>query len=552
MKFKFWFIRIGCVLVFGVLIANLYIIQVSKGQYYTKQAQAQDAASGELEAQRGVIYMTDKNGNNIPAVLNKDYSIIYAVPKEIEKPMESALAIAPLVNVSSETLEKSFNKQNDLYELIKEKASDQEVEQVRALNIKGIYVKSESFRFYPFGTMASHVFGFVSSGQDDKVAGRYGLELQFDKQLRGVNGMVSGDSVHGPQKGEDIYTTLDRNVQAEAENIIKNLMKEWNADSASAIVQDPYTGKILAMANLPDFDPNNYAQSDISSFLNSSIQSVYEPGSVFKVITMAAGIDAGKITPNTTYYDSGYLKLNGMTVWNWDHKAHGTLTMTNVIEQSLNTGAAFAQRTMGNDIFTSYVKKFGFGSLTGIELPGEVKGSIRNIENSKEAINYATASYGQGISVTPIRLISAESAIANGGLLLKPLILQNEETQVVQRVMSQETSQKVVNMMVSAVDKNILAAIPQYNIAGKTGTAFIPKLGGGGYNTDKFINTFIGFAPASHPRFIILIKLVNPSHAPLAGQTVVPAFKNFAQYLLNYYEIGPDRVASSTASSSTR
>ncbi len=545
MKFKFWFIRIGFVLVFGGLIANLYVIQVSKGQFYTQQAQAQDQASGALDAKRGAIYMTDKNGTDIPGVLNKEYPLIYAVPKEIEKPLETALAVAPLVGVPNETLEKSFNKRNDLYELIKEKASQEEVDKIRALGIKGLYVKNETFRFYPFKDMAAHVFGFVSSGQDDLFAGRYGLELQFDKELRGVDGVSKGDSVQGPQAGKDMYTTLDRTIQAEAEKIIKDLMKTWSAESASVIVQDPYTGKILALANVPNFDPNDYAKFSVGNFLNNSIQSLYEPGSVFKMVTMAAGIDSGKITPDTTYHDTGSLTVNGRTIKNWDGKAHGTLTMTNVIEQSLNTGTAFAERTMGNEIFRTYVKNFGFGELTSIQLPGEVKGNIRNIENTKEEINYVTASYGQGISVTPLRMITAASAIANGGLLLKPLILKDEQTQVVRRVISEDTARKVMNMMVSAVDKNILAAIPQYNVAGKTGTAFIPDFGHNRYS-DQVINTYIGSAPASHPKFVILIKLVKPHNAPLAGQTVVPAFKSLAQFLLNYYEIGPDRVASTT------
>ncbi|MFA7201521.1 MAG: penicillin-binding protein 2 [Candidatus Paceibacterota bacterium] len=547
MKFKFWFIRIGFVLIFGVLVANLYVIQVSQGQFYTQKAQAQDQASGALEARRGTIYMTDKNGTDISSVLNKEYPLIYAVPKEIEKPLETALAVAPLVGISNETLEKSLSKKNDLYELIKEKATQNEVDQVRALGIKGLYVKNETFRFYPSKDMAAHVFGFVSSGQDDIMAGRYGLELQFDKELRGIDGIVTGDTTQGPQRGKDIYTTLDRNIQAEAEKIIKDLIKTWTAESASVIVQDPYSGKILAMANMPTFDPNEYAKFNVGSFLNNSIQSLYEPGSVFKMITMAAGIDSGKITPQTTYRDTGSLTVNGRTIRNWDGKAHGTLTMTNVIEQSLNTGTAFAQRTMGNEIFRTYVRDFGFGEITGIQLPGEVKGNIRNIENTKEEINYVTASYGQGISVTPIRMISAASAIANGGLLLKPLILKDDETQVVRRVISEDTSRKVMDMMVSAVDKNILAAIPQYNVAGKTGTAFIPDFGRNGY-TEQVINTYIGSAPASHPQFVILIKLVKPRNAPLAGQTVVPAFKALAQFILNYYEIGPDRITPNASS----
>lgn len=538
-KIKFWIIRIACVIIFGGLIAHLYVIQINKGQYYTQQAFAQDEAAGILRARRGTIYMTDKNGTHVPVVLNKDYSIIYAVPTEIEDPLGSAHAIAPIVNASSQRLEKSFTKPNDLYELIKEKATDQEVEQIRQLDIKGIYIKNQTFRFYPFGEMASHLLGFVSSASDGTVAGRYGLELEFDTLLRGVDGSVSEKSTHAPQQGQDIYLTIDRAIQAEGEKIIAELMHEWHADSASVIVQDPQSGKILAMANLPGFDPNNYSKYPIGNFLNPSVESLYEPGSVFKIITMSAGIDAGKITPNTTYVDKGYVKFGPWTIKNWDGKAHGTQTMTNVIEQSLNTGTVFAQQTMGRDIFRSYVQKFGFGELTNIQLPGEVKGNIKNIETSQKDVDYATASYGQGISVTPIRLITAVSAIANGGLLLKPLILNNEPTEVVRRVISEDTARKVVDMMVSAVDKNVLASIPQYTVAGKTGTAFIPK---NGAYTSNVINTYVGFAPAHHPKFTILIKLVNPANAPLAGQTVVPAFKKLAQFLLNYYEVAPDRL----------
>ena len=295
------------------------------------------------------------------------------------------------------------------------------------------------------------------------------------------------------------------------------------------------------MANLPAFDPNTYGSYPISSFLNQSVQSVYEPGSVFKIITMSAGFDSGKLTPETTYEDPGYVILNGKKLQNWDLKAHGLQTMRQVIEKSLNTGTVFAERRIGHDTFRDYVRAFGFGEKTGIRLPGEVDGSLHNI-SKREDVNYATASYGQGISVTPIQMISAASAIANKGLLMRPLIRADEAQEVIRRVMSEETAREMTGVLVGSVDVNVLAHIPQYEVAGKTGTAFVPDFTRGGY-TDQVINTFIGYAPASDPKFTILIKLVKPKNAPLAGQTVVPAFKKLTEYLLNYYQIAPDRIA---------
>ena len=265
----------------------------------------------------------------------------------------------------------------------------------------------------------------------------------------------------------------------------------------------------------------------------------YEPGSVFKVLTMSAGIDSGAITPNTTYYDSGSVTINGRTIKNWDLKAHGTQTMTNVIEKSLNTGAVFAEEQMGHDVFTSYIKKFGFGQKTGVTLPGELNGDIRNLSGGRD-INYATAAFGQGVAVTPLQMITAFSAVANGGVLMKPIITKDQQPEMVRRVISTKTASKVVDMMVSAVDKNILAHVPQYSVAGKTGTAYIPDFTNGGY-TDNVNNTFIGFAPASHPRFVVLVRLNDPADAPLAGHTVVPAFKQMTEFLLNYYAVAPDR-----------
>lgn len=531
--------------VYLALIFYFYNLQIQRGSYYLGKAQAQQEATGAFQAPRGAIYFTDKNNTLVPAALDKDYPMVYAVPKEIQGSGQSAQAVAekisPIVGITVDQLQKRLNRPADLYELLISKASDEQISEIEKLNLKGIYIGSHLLRFYPFGGVASHFLGFVDF-TDATEKGRYGVELYFDDSLSGKNGGIENGKVVELEPGKNLFLTIDQNIQNEAERIVKNLINQYNAEAGSAIVEDPQTGKILAMAAFPNFDPNNYSQFNIANFLNPLVQNVYEPGSVFKLITMSAGIDAGKITPDTTYTDTGFFTANGKTIKNWDLKAHGLRTMTGVIEQSINTGAVFAQRQTGPDIFYNYLVKFGFNRLTNIALPGEVKGSLNNLKspNGKD-IDFATAAYGQGVAVTPIELISAVSTIANGGNLMKPIIVKDDKPEVVRKVISQDTAKKVTQMMVSAVQKNVIADIPNYLIAGKTGTAFVPNFGGKGY-TDQVINTYAGFAPASNPKFAIIIRLDKPAGSPLAGQTVVPAFRELTQFLLNYYNVAPDRL----------
>lgn len=534
---------------YSVLFFNLYGVQIKKGDYYLNRSEFQQLAAGVLEAERGNIYFVDKNDNLIPAALNKDYAIVYAVPKEIQNNASGSEALirnrveklSAALNLPLEETEKKLTKADDLYELLVQKVTPDQIQKIKGSDIKGVYVKNRPLRFYPFDSLAAHVLGFISPTEGNEFLGRYGLERQFNSFLRGKQGEVKQGNLIKPEKGKDIVLTIDRNIQAQAEEILSKLIKERGAAGGTIIVQDPKTGRILAMGNFPNFDPNNYSSSDIKNYLNPAVEAVYEPGSVFKVITMAAGIDSGKISPETTYLDTGSVTLDGKTIKNWDLKAHGIQTMTGVIEQSINTGAVFAQRKIGQDIFYNYLIKFGFNEPTGAALPGEVKGNINNLKSNKD-IDFATASFGQGVAVTPLQLTKAISAIANNGILMKPIILKDEKPQVVRQAISSETAKKVVEMMISAVKKNELAVIKNYSVAGKTGTAFIPNFGGKGYS-DELINTYVGFAPARDPKFTILIKLERPEGAPLAGQTVVPAFRELAQFVLNYYNIAPDELA---------
>lgn len=545
-------------LIYSVLLFHLYDLQLVKGGYYLARSGAESLSREYLNANRGAIYFTGKSGSLLPAALNKDFPIIYADPREIDDVSEAANALAPLLSArggsafggkkSVEALKALFSKKNDSYEVLVKKADPALASEVSDLKIKGVYVDTEADRFYPLAALASHVLGFVGpTAQSALDAGHYGLEEFYNKDLSGERGSVSESKIKKPVPGKDIVTTLDPNVQIEAERILENLIKTYKAQGGSVIVEDPHTGRIFAMGSYPDFDPNQYSEFPVSSFLNPNVQQIYEPGSVFKAITMAAGIDAGKITPDTTYYDTGTLTINGRTISNYDLKKHGPYgkaTMTNVIEHSINTGAVFAERQIGREIFTTYLKAFGFSEKTGLDLPGELKGDLRRLNPKERDVAFATASYGQGVAVTPIELITAMAALANGGNLMRPYLNVDLEPHVIRRVVSEQTAQQVTRMMISAVDKAEVAKINGFTIAGKTGTAYVPDFKKGGY-TDNVINTYVGFGPASDPKFIALIKLNEPQGAPVAGLSVVPAFRELAQFILNYYNVPPDRLGSS-------
>ncbi len=532
-------------LLYSLLAFRMYDLQLRQGDRYKVRAASLHQLAGVLNPKRGSIYFTDKDGGRIPVAINKEYPSIYAVPKEIEDPQETARVLAPQIGKSEAELLALLSKSKDPYEPLVKKAAPEQIAFLEKNKLKGIYKRDESARFYPLGSTAAHLLGFISVDDENPfgiTTGRYGLESYYNGRLTGQAGASDGDRLIAPENGGDTYLTIDRNIQIQSEKILSQLIAERGAVGGIAMVMDPKTGKILAMVSKPDFDPNEYSKSDIKTFLNPAVQSVYEPGSIFKVITMSAGIDSGKITPETTFVDPGSLTLNGKTIKNWDLKAHGRVTMTNVIEKSINTGAAFAERTMGNDVFYNYLVKFGLKKPTEIDLPGEITGSLKPLEFDQRDINFATASFGQGISVTPIRLITALAAIANHGVMMKPYVNAESKPQEIGRIISEDSSRKVVGMMVSAVDKAQIARIPGYNVAGKTGTGLIPNFSTGGY-TEEVINTYIGWAPAYDPQFVILVRLDKPAGAPLAGLTVVPAFRDLAQFILNYYAIPPDNIA---------
>ncbi len=532
MKTRFFILFSFFSILFILLGWKLYALQIDKGALYSEKAAARDELADRQILRRGQILFTDRNGGSIPVALNKEFPHIVAVPKAMKDAVGAARALAPLVGIDEKRLITAFSATSSQYYSLVDKASSETVDAVKALGIPGIEIRDSQYRYYPFESLAAQLLGFVGK-TDEKPdpVGLYGLEKLDDIKLA---------------SGEDVRLTIDRNLQAEAEQTLSKLITEHKASGGTILIEEPKTGKILAMASAPSFDPNEYGKYEFKTFMNPAVQAVYEPGSVFKPLTMSAGIDSGTFTPDTTYIDTGSVTLNGKKITNWDRKAHGKITMTGIIEDSVNTGAIWAEQKMGRTIFRNFLKTIGFGAPTNIDLPDEVNGSINNLERKNaQDIDYATASYGQGTSVTPVQLISAFSAIANGGLLMRPYVHANSAPYVVRRVMSADTAQKVTKMMEVAVIKNVLADIPQYRVAGKTGTAFIPEKGK--YSETDLIHSYVGFAPAGNAQFVILMKLEKPDK-PLAGATVVPKFKDLAQFVLNYYNIPPDNPTADATS----
>ena len=544
MRIRFAILFLFFFTLYSTLVFKLYDIQIEKGKVYSAKAESQLKLSGLLEPVRGNIYFTDKNGNKIPAAMNKDFPFIYAVPKEIDDAMEASRLLAPILEKPVEGLEPILAKPDDPYEPLLVKPAPAQVDALTALALPGIYIEEQASRYYPLNSLGSQVTGFVSDygAENGRLVGQYGVERHHNEKLFGIPGTIERDSIKRSTPGESITLTIDRNIESRAEDIMRTLINDYRAEGGTFLVQNPKTGAVLAMGSVPNFDPNNFSVAPIKTFLNTAVQSVYEPGSVFKVFTMAAGIDSGAITPESTYYDKGEVTLNGRTIKNWDLKSHGTVTMANVLERSINTGSIFAEQKTGHEVFLNYLKKFGFAEATDIDLSGEVVGSLAQLlRPDARDINFATASFGQGISATPLRLGAAFAALANGGMLMKPYVEAGTKSVEVGRVVSAASAKKVTEMMVSAVDKARVAKINGYTVAGKTGTAYIPDFNNGGY-TDEVINTYIGFAPASNPRFVIVIKLDKPYGAPVAGLTVVPAFRELAEFLLSYYNVPPDRI----------
>jgi len=548
------------------LILCLFRIQVLKGESYTVAASKQHKIYQNLSPIRGEVFVERKdyksNNGLYPIIVNEEVYEVYANPTIIKEPRNLSQEIAKILELDEEKLYEKFQKENDTDELVMRSVSEEKVAQLQKIKYEGLGFRPEQNRFYPEANIYSHITGFLGYDEDKRV-GQYGIEGGRENILAGESGQVamekdiSGNWIPTSQKlltevvdGSDLVLTIDNSIQYFVCDALKKGIEKYGAPSGSITIMNPKTGAILAMCGYPDFDPNNYSKVDnINVYKNQTITESYEPGSIFKPITMAAAIDLRAVTPETTYEDTGEVKIDIYTLKNSDKKAHGQPNMIRVLDESLNTGAIFAMRQIGPNKFKDYVKKFGFGESTGIELGPEAIGNISSLEKSGE-IYAATASYGQGITVTPIQMLAAFSAIANKGMLIKPYIIAKiinpngevteTKPQQVRQVISAETATTIRAMLVSVVKSGHAnkAGVPGYYVAGKTGTAQVAKKGG--YSENLYIHSFVGFAPVDDPVFLALVKLDYPTAVNYAADSAAPIFGQIAKFILNYYQVPPD------------
>jgi len=528
-----WRINIIFILLFLLsiaLTAKLFSLQVSKNDFYKALSQGLLYSPNGGQKERGEIFL--KNGE--PLAINKGWTMVFASPPKVKNVEETAKKLSEVLNLPEALVLEKLKTPDTLYAPIKSKLTEEEIKSLTDLNLKedGVYMSKKIGRYYPQETLASQVAGFLNY----QGSGQYGLEGHYEEELA---------------EGKDLNLTMDYSIQFKAESLLEKAKEELDIKQGQIIVLEPSSGDILALANFPDFNPNKYAdyaqEDNLGVFQNGITEKIFEPGSVMKPITMAAALNEDKIMPETKYTDTGAVKIGKYTIRNYANRVWGEQTMTAVLERSINTGAIFAEAQIGHKIFMNYVEKFGLFEKTGIDL-NEIYSENSELKKGYE-VSLANASFGQGIEMTPIQLVRAYSAIANKGVMTIPHLVKNangkeKEVNSKEQIILPKTASQVSAMMVSVIEKGYAKAarIPGYYVAGKSGTAQVSYSALGinksGYS-DETIQSFIGFAPAFSPKFLILVKLDNPK-ANTAEYSAMPIFRDLTQYIINYQQIPPD------------
>ena len=565
-----------------ILVAAIIIGRLFYWQFLNKVESKSPLAQDEIPAPRGEIFTRD----GFPLVANQEAFLLYAKPKEIKDQEQAAKALAPYLISEKYATSEAELSENDLEQKQEEiEKKEEEIQRrlgdkslfwvqiarkvpllvkefLEAKNIKGIGFEPDQKRYYPEASMAARLLGFVGSDQFGQDTGYFGLEGYYDRKLRGKAGKLGLESdplglpilvgkykPQTPEKGSSLYLSLDRVIQFIVEDKLAKAVERYGAKSGTVIIANPKTGKITAMATFPTYNPGLRLEFSEDQYRNPAVADSYEPGSTFKLITMSAALDLGLVDPNTRCnVCSGPRKIGGFEISTWNKKYYPDSTISEVIIHSDNVGMTFVSEKLGLDSFYDYIIKFGFDRPTGIDLQEETSGTIRRKQEWRQ-IDLATASFGQGLAVTPIQMVQAVSAIANGGKLISPKVvdyvknskgeIEKIEPDNQRQVISKKAAAQITEMMVSAVENGEAKAFaPQgYRIAGKTGTAQIPLAGH--YDPNKTIASFVGFAPANDPKFVMLVLFNQPSASPFGSETAAPTFFEIAKEIFNYWGITP-------------
>ncbi|MDD5750519.1 MAG: penicillin-binding protein 2 [Candidatus Pacebacteria bacterium] len=513
------------------IVVRLADLQIRKGSLYEAMASGQNFTVNTPVIKRGSIFL--ENGE-ICLAQNKTRTFLYISSQKISPPDVERIAasLAPFLGLPESELTTEIQKAGLLKKEILDGQADNAREYIKQQKFTSIWTEEISGRFYPYNALASQLLGFVNN----EGAGQYGLESYYNSYLAGQEA--------------DIFLTIDYNLQYFAEKALKQAKEQWNIDSGQIIVEEPSSGRIIALANFPGFDGNKYGEeSDLGVFINSVTQKLFEPGSVFKPITMAAGLEERLVTPETKYTDEGSVDVGGKPIYNFNKRVWGEQTMIDVLEESINTGVVFVEQKLGSQTFWRYIQNFGFLEKTDIDLPGEVASANEGLKRGYPR-DFAVASFGQGIMITPIQLIRAFGAIANKGRMMQPYVVEkivqpNGQVALirpkeVKQVISESTAAKLTAMLISVVKNGAgrAAQISGYYITGKTGTAQVP-VRGGGYSDTETIQSFIGYFPALNPKYLVLIKLDNPKGIDSSGHSAAVVFHDVAKYIIDLKQIPP-------------
>ena len=550
---------LGIVCLFLLVITRLFYWQVVKAQELSLIAQNQYGTTVKLVPQRGEIRTSD----NFPIVTNKISYLIFANPKEVKNIGETSAVLSSVlgVDLASVSADLSLDK---FWVPIKSAVDSKTKQKLEQMNLPGIGFDSQYQRFYPEASMAAQLLGFVGKDDQGNDKGYFGLEGYYDRLLQGKEGLAmqvndafgrpilaQTNQTSGEVDGSSLILSIDRSMQFLAEQKIKDGVETYGATSGMVGIMDPKTGQILVMAAYPNFDPRDYSVYSDDLYKNPFISDLYEPGSTFKPLIMSSALDAKVVTPQTKCnICGGPVTVSGYDIHTWDDKYFPNTNMIDVIQHSDNTGMVFVAQKMGLDKTLSYLEKYGIGSTTGIDLQGEVSAPLRP-KNQWYAVDLATTAFGQGISITPIELLDATATIANQGVEMEPHVVSAIEDpsgniikvppKVVGSPVSSGTAKAMTEIMVNAVEKGEAswARLKGYRIAGKTGTASIPIQGH--YDPTQTIASFVGFAPAEDPKFVMLVVLNRPTVSIYGAETAAPIFFDIAKSLLGYYGIPPDQ-----------
>lgn len=563
---RLWVVTVCVAIAAGIFAIKLFYVQILHGHLYSNLADRQYVTNTSQLFDRGGIYFTQKDGTLVSAATLRSGFKIAINTSTAGDPEKLYEKIGILLGANRDTFIAQASKKNDPYEEVAVNVDEETASKITAMKLPGVSVLRMNWRFYPAGMLASHAIGFMGWKGDD-FAGRYGVERFYDSVLSrtderlyvnffaevfsDINKFIkSEDEVEG-----DVVMTIEPSVQKTLETAVQGVQKKWDSGRVGGIVMDPKSGEIIAMALDNGFDINNTRSvTNVMQFSNPLVENDFEMGSIMKPVIMAIALDQGVVTPGSTYFDQGFVKVGDKVINNFDRKGRGLVDMQIVLNQSLNTGMVHVMQKMKKDDFKKQWLAFGFGEKTGIDLPAEAVGLVGNLNTGRD-VEFANASFGQGIAVTAVEMIRALAVLGNGGRLVTPHVAREiqypsgsakklEWPIGTELLLKPESGKTITQMLVKVFDgyNDGKYKLEHYAVAAKTGTAQIPDNERGGYYTDRNLHTFMAYFPANDPKFIVFLYNEFPKKgAQFSSETLLPPFVGLAKFLINYYDVPPDR-----------